>query len=170
MRLLSVLLSNSLVNICILSWSSAQIIKTLLHWFAHGDLRFERLVGSGGMPSSHAALVTSLSIGIARSEGYRSTVFALSIAFAAVVMYDAMGVRRAAGEQAKTLNWMITDYRDFWDKLKNNPLLEFGEEEEEDASPSQEQRRRLKEYLGHTPMEVLAGALLGILVAMIYPL
>jgi acid phosphatase family membrane protein YuiD len=173
MRLLLILLSNSIVNVCVIAWSTAQIIKTLLYWFLRGDLKFERLFGSGGMPSSHAAMVTSLSIGIARTEGFRSTLFALSLAFAAVVMYDAMGVRRAAGEQAKALNRMMTGYHDFWDRLKNHPLLEFGDDEngegEEDSS-EQAKRRALKEYLGHTPLEVLAGALLGILIAMIYPL
>ncbi len=188
MPIIQVLCSNPLINICAVSWFSAQVIKTLLHWFSHGNLMLERLTGSGGMPSSHSALVVSLTIGMARVEGFVSPVFALTIAFAAVVMYDAMGVRRAAGEQAKTINWLLGSYKDFWDVLKAHPLLDFDDDEEEaapkkgaaegisqDKAPAEEpaaeeDRKALKEYLGHTPLEVIAGALLGILIAMIYPL
>lgn len=175
MPIIQVLCSNPLVNICALAWFSAQVIKTLLHWAFNGNLKLERLTGSGGMPSSHSALVVSLTIGMARVEGFMSPVFALTIAFAAVVMYDAMGVRRAAGEQAKTINWLLGSYKDFWDGLKDHPLLDFDEETDEapdqDKAPSEEQdHKALKEYLGHTPLEVIAGALLGILIAMIYPL
>ena len=186
MPIIQVLCSNSLVNICALSWFAAQVIKTLLHWFSHGNLRLERLTGSGGMPSSHSALVVSLTIGMARVEGFVSPVFALTIAFAAVVMYDAMGVRRAAGEQAKTINWLLGSYKDFWDVLKEHPLLDFEDDEEisaplpsdagdpdalsDDETSADPDRKALKEYLGHTPLEVIAGALLGILIAMIYPL
>lgn len=180
MHFLSVIFSNPLVNICAISWFAAQTIKTLLHWLAHGNLNLERLTGSGGMPSSHSALVVSLTIAMARVEGYNSPIFALTIAFAAVVMYDAMGVRRAAGEQAKTLNGIITNYQDFWDLLKNHPLFDFDDDNDDEPFiiPPQENgetgeksaHKALKEYLGHTPLEVTAGALLGILIAMIYPL
>ena len=189
MTIFRVLCSNPLINICAVSWFSAQAIKTMLHWFSHGNFKAERLTGSGGMPSSHSSLVVALTIGMARVEGFRSPVFALTLAFAAVVMYDAMGVRRAAGEQAKTINWMLGSYKDFWDILKVHPLLEFEDEEENDitetetdtesetANPPEGEmpsvgkaRKALKEYLGHTPLEVMAGALLGILIAMIYPL
>lgn len=177
MPIIQVLCSNPLVNICALAWFAAQVIKTLLHWVSHGNLKLERMTGSGGMPSSHSALVVSLTIGMARVVGFRSPVFALTIAFAAVVMYDAMGVRRAAGEQAKTINWMLGSYKDFWDVLKDHPLLDFEDEEDEEADAEDEQsdivrqnRKALKEFLGHTPLEVIAGALLGILIAMIYPL
>ncbi|HWP50363.1 MAG TPA: divergent PAP2 family protein [Clostridia bacterium] len=188
MPIIQVLCSNPLVNICAVAWFAAQVIKTLLHWFSHGILKLERMTGSGGMPSSHSALVVSLTIGMARVEGFVSPVFALTIAFAAVVMYDAMGVRRAAGEQAKTINWLLGSYKDFWDILKEHPLLDFDDDEEtasekgmteephpDDKAPAEEvvveqDRKALKEYLGHTPLEVIAGALLGILVAMIYPL
>lgn len=187
MPIIQILCSNPLVNICALAWFAAQVIKTLLHWFSHGNLRLERLTGAGGMPSSHSALVVSLTIGMARVEGFISPVFALTIAFAAVVMYDAMGVRRAAGEQAKTINWLLGSYKDFWDILKEHPLLDFEDDEEinaadknsheenpdkasEDETGAEQDRKALKEYLGHTPLEVIAGALLGILIAMIYPL
>lgn len=177
MPIIQILCSNPLINICALAWFAAQVIKTLLHWASHGNLKLERLTGSGGMPSSHSALVVSLTIGMARVVGFSSPLFALTIAFAAVVMYDAMGVRRAAGEQAKTINWMLGSYKDFWDILKDHPLLDFEEEDEEEAGaqdaqddPTLQTRKALKEFLGHTPLEVIAGALLGILIAMIYPL
>ncbi len=178
MPIIQVLCSNPLVNICAVAWFAAQVIKTLLHWVSHGNLKLERMTGSGGMPSSHSALVVSLTIGMARVVGFNSPLFALTIAFAAVVMYDAMGVRRAAGEQAKTINWMLGSYKDFWDVLKDHPLLDFEDDEDieepgqedEQGALSRQNRKALKEYLGHTPLEVIAGALLGILIAMIYPL
>lgn len=184
MSFFKVISSNPLINVCFISWAAAQIIKTLLHWFANGNLNLERLTGAGGMPSSHTALVVSLTIAMARVEGYSSSLFALTLAFAAVVMYDAMGVRRAAGEQAKTLNKLITSYQDFWNIIKHQPFLDFDDDDDGDEDEiddmdndvngiSQDKHgrdRKLKEFLGHTPLEVLAGALLGILIAMIYPL
>lgn len=176
MELLSMIFSNPLINICAISWLSAQIIKTVLHAVSNGHINLERLTGSGGMPSSHSSLVVSLTIAMARVEGFDSPIFALTFAFAAVVMYDAMGVRRAAGEQAKTLNGIITNYKDFWDLLKNHPLFDFDDENDDEpfVMPEnvgeKEERKALKEYLGHTPLEVTAGALLGILIAMIYPI
>ena len=86
MTVFRVLFSNPLVNICAVAWLVAQVIKTALHWLAHGYLALERMTGSGGMPSSHSAMVVSLTIGMARVEGFRSPVFALTLAFAAVVM------------------------------------------------------------------------------------
>jgi len=184
MQFLKVIFSNPLINICALSWLAAQLIKTSLDWFANGNLNMERLTGAGGMPSSHTSFVVSLAIAMARIEGYNSPEFALSFAFAAVVIYDAMGVRRAAGEQARTLNKLVTSYQDFWDMIKHNPLLDFDEDDDDDTDEREEfdsdvseisqskdgKNRKLKEYLGHTPLEVMAGALLGILIAMIYPL
>ena len=184
MQFFKVIFSNPLINVCALAWLAAQLIKTSLDWFANGSLNMERLTGAGGMPSSHTSLVVSLAISVARIEGYSSTEFALSLAFAAVVIYDAMGVRRAAGEQARTLNKLVTSYQDFWDMIKHNPLLDFDEDDDDDTDEIEEfdsdvseisqskdgKHRKLKEYLGHTPLEVMAGALLGILIAMIYPL
>ena len=132
MHFYDVIFSNPLINICALAWFAAQFIKTMLHWAAHGSLNLERLTGSGGMPSSHSSLVVSLTIAMARIEGYSSSLFALTFAFAAVVMYDAMGVRRAAGEQAKTLNRLITSYQDFWGLIKNNSIFDFDDDDEDD--------------------------------------
>ena len=103
----------------------------------------ERLVGAGGMPSSHTALVVSLAAGIALREGLDSDLFAVAVVLAGIVMYDAAGVRRAAGKQAKVINKLVREMR-VEHKVRDT---------------------RLKELLGHTPLEVLGGAVHGILVA-----
>lgn len=160
-----ILLSNHLINVGFVSWFSAQFIKTILTFFRFRQLRLERMFGAGGMPSSHSALVCSLSMAMAQREGYNSPLFALTLAFAMVVMYDAMGVRRAAGEQAKILNQMMFGFKDM------NQILGELDKEIEEALEIREthstQQKELKEFLGHTPLEVLGGALLGILVASI---
>jgi acid phosphatase family membrane protein YuiD len=143
MRILQQLLSNYILMAAILSWMLSQVIKTILTLVITKKFVPERIFGAGGMPSAHSAMVSSLAISIARVSGPSTPEFALAVAFAAVVMYDAMGVRRAAGEQAKVINKMV----DIW------------EEKGSDVSD-----KELKEYLGHTPMEVLAGAMVGILV------
>ena len=164
MHMLETLTGNSLINICFISWFIAQAIKTVIDWRINKSFSRERLVGSGGMPSSHSAMVSSLTIAMARSEGFSSPIFALTLAFAAVVIYDAMGVRRAAGEQAKALNRMLFEYNNIFEFLQDHLSLRF--DSEEDLNPTEQ--NTLKEYLGHTPLEVIAGALLGILVAMVY--
>ena len=173
MPLIKALGGNPLVNICFLSWTFAQILKTIFDYIARKQVNFERLVGAGGMPSSHSALVSSLAVGMARIEGFESPLFALSLAFAGVVMYDAMGVRRAAGEQAKVLN-RILNATDLFDAIKQPLTFEEDQEEpdektEEPDSADSFGQKNLKEYLGHTPLEVLAGSLLGMLVAILYP-
>ena len=95
--------SNYIINVGVTSWFSAQLIKTILTWFQFRELRAERMFGAGGMPSSHSALVCSMTLAMAKLVGFDSPIFGLTFAFAMVVMYDAMGVRRAAGEQAKVL-------------------------------------------------------------------
>ena len=126
------------------------------------------------MPSCHSAFVCSLTVAMAKVQGFSSPLFALTLAFAAIVMYDAMGVRRAAGEQAKVINKMIFSFKDinkifgmigkeieeaFNDELENN----------NDSIEDIAEHKTMKEYLGHTPLEVLGGALLGILVASLMP-
>lgn len=146
MRIFHQLISNYILISAILSWMLSQFIKTILTLISTKRFDAERIFGAGGMPSAHSAMVCSLSMGVAHTCGVGSPEFALAVAFAAVVMYDAMGVRRAAGEQAKVINKMV----DIWEK--NGP----------DISD-----KDLKEYLGHTPLEVLAGALLGFTVSLI---
>jgi uncharacterized protein len=143
MRFLHQLFTNYMLLAAVLSWMIAQAIKTLLTLLSTKQFVPERIFGAGGMPSAHTASVCALTISVARYCGLGSAEFALAAAFMAVVTYDAMGVRRAAGEQAKVINRMV----DIWE-----------------AKGSDVTDKRLKEYLGHTPMEVLAGMMLGILV------
>lgn len=161
----SIITSNYIINVGVASWFSAQIIKTLLTFFRVRELRLERLVGAGGMPSSHSALVCSMTLAMAKLVGFDSPLFALTFAFAMVVMYDAMGVRRAAGEQAKVLNKII--FSQVFDLL-NQEIDELADEEEPAPDGKQDgssDQKELKEYIGHTPLEVLGGMLLGILIA-----
>lgn len=95
--------------VSILAWAIAQFFKIISWAFVSRELNFKRLVEPGGMPSSHSAFVTSLATGIGLREGFHSTLFALATVFALIVMYDASGVRRAAGKQARVLNAIIED-------------------------------------------------------------
>ena len=123
------------------AWLIAQVLKGLLALLRHKKLDCRRFVGAGGMPSSHSAFVSALATGVGLTEGWASTTFALALVFSLIVMYDAAGVRLAASKQAKTLNKMVKELFD---------EREFHHE-------------RLKEFIGHTPVEVIVGALLGIL-------
>ena len=178
MNQLEMFTSNYIINVGVVSWASAQIIKTLLTLFFTKKINLERLVGAGGMPSSHSALTVSIAIAIARKLGFDSPLFGLAFAFAAVVMYDAMGVRRAAGEQAKVLNKMIFEFsifhlfgggeqEDSSNKMQENNSTQENESTDENSSPLID--KELKEFLGHTPFEVLGGCLLGFLVAIFMP-
>lgn len=135
--------SNEVLMTAILAWAIAQFFKIISWAFVSRELNFKRLVEPGGMPSSHSAFVTSLCTGIGIHEGFNSTMFALAAVFAVIVMYDASGVRRAAGKQARVLNSII-----------------------EDLNRKELHPERLRELLGHTPFEVLVGATLGVLVAL----
>ena len=130
----------------IFAWCAAQIIKVVVSLVRYKRLDLSLLVSSGGMPSAHAALVCSLATVVALTDGLNSTTFALAVCFAAVVMYDAAGVRWAVSRQARILNRIIDEM------YKENPHIE----------------QHLIELIGHTRVEVLAGALLGIILAMIW--
>lgn len=135
--------NNSVLIAAVLAWAIAQLLKIISWALVSRELNFRRLVEPGGMPSSHSAFVTSLATGIGLYEGFDSTLFALATVFALIVMYDASGVRRAAGKQARVLNAII-----------------------EDLNRRELHPERLRELLGHTPIEVLVGALLGIVIAL----
>lgn len=168
MNPLQVLVSNYIIDVAFLAWFAAQLIKTVLAYIPSKKINWERMVGSGGMPSSHSSLVCALAVGTAKKMGYTSPEFALAICFAAVVMYDAMGVRRAAGEQAKVINKMVVDFKDMFQMLKDEfDALARGDQFS--GMEEEGERKRLKEFLGHTPLEVLCGAMLGILVAVLVP-
>lgn len=142
------LLSNKIFLSAVIGWLSAQIIKTLLHLALTRTFQAERLVGSGGMPSSHSATVCALAASSGLLYGFGSFEFAVTAILAIIVMYDAIGVRRETGRQSKVLNEMI----------------ELFSHMGEDVSAEE----RLKEFIGHTPLQVLAGAILGTALAWIF--
>lgn len=151
------------------AWLAAQLIKTILFFAKNGRFNAERIVGAGGMPSSHSAFVCALSITTSRVCGVTSTEFALAMALALVVMYDACGVRRAAGQHAREINRLrkIVDLFDDEVIEKINDELDV---EEEDLENESENDQNLKELLGHTPFQVICGALLGIIIGMALPI
>lgn len=129
----------------IFAWFSVQFFKFLADAFAHKRFNFRRIVETGGMPSSHSAVVTSLMTAIGITQGFDSPLFAMSFVSGVIVMYDAAGVRRAAGKQATILN-----------ELMNSKQIKI------------ERQVKLKELLGHTPIEVVCGAIYGIVVAAVF--
>jgi hypothetical protein len=129
-----------------LGWLIAQLLKTIIHMCFTKTFVPERLVGSGGMPSSHSATVCALATASCYAYGASSFEFAISLILAIIVMYDAMGVRRETGIQARLLNDIVQIFAD------------MGRSE---VSANE----KLKEFVGHTPLQVLAGAILGILIA-----
>ncbi len=150
MKTIRALLENYVLICTLSSWATAQVCKFLLTYFLNHEIRLERLSGAGGMPSAHSATVTALVISCARFEGIGSTFFAIAVALAAIVIYDAMGVRHEAGEHAKIINQMR--------KTARTP-----------DEPEDPDFRELKEMLGHTPIEVVGGVLTGILVPLFIP-
>lgn len=141
--ILSELVHNQVLRVSLIAWLIAQGLKGIQSIIKERRLNFRRFVGAGGMPSSHSAFVTALATSIGLTEGWETTTTALAVVFAFIVMYDASGVRRAAGKQAQVLNKIVDEF-----------YLEGHVRED-----------RLKELLGHTPVEVIAGALLGIVMA-----
>ena len=139
------LLGNQLLVSAVLGWVVAQGLKTLIDFALNKSFNKDRLVGSGGMPSSHSATVCGLTTAAVIKYGVGSFEFAISFVLSMIVMYDAIGVRRETGKQAKLLNSILME----------NPLKLSAEVLQE----------RLKEYVGHTPLQVVAGALLGVFLA-----
>ena len=127
-------------------WFFIQLFKLVYDLVTTRKFNFKRILGAGGMPSSHSAVVTSLATMIGLSQGFDSQMFALATIFAFVVMYDAAGIRRAAGKQAHILN-----------KIVNTPGLSGVEVTE-----------KLQEVLGHTPKQVIVGAIIGVIVGLIF--
>lgn len=130
----------------VMTWFCIQLFKVIWDLVVTHKFNFKRILGAGGMPSSHSAVVTSLSAMVAKAYGIESPIFAISAVFACIVMYDAAGVRRAAGKQAKLLN-----------KIIETPGLTNVQVSE-----------RLVEVLGHTPIQVIVGAGIGIVVGIIF--
>lgn len=135
--------SNRILISGIIAWSLAQIIKVPLNYLTERRWDWALLLRAGGMPSSHSALVTAVAHTIGLFSGFDTPVYALAVAIAIIVIYDATGIRRQAGKHAEVINAMIRDL------THGHPL----------------QEERLREVLGHTPLEALGGMLLGLLVA-----
>lgn len=142
------LLSNGFLLVALSSWFWAQLIKTIIHAIVTKKVDFTRLVGDGGMPSGHSATVSSLAVSAAMVYGLGSFEFAIALVFAIVVCKDAMGVRLETGKQAAIINDIVEAF---------NVLT--SEEKLPDA--------KLKEFVGHTPLQVIAGILLGIVNAVL---
>lgn len=134
----------------------AQALKVPIHLIKARRLNWGLLISNGGMPSSHSCAVTALATGVGMESGFRSTVFAVSAMFAIITMFDAAGVRRQAGEQASILNQLRKDFVTF--------VSEFKTWQEKSGY---ERQKDLKELLGHKPVEVYSGAILGIALALL---
>ncbi len=137
---------NSVLWTSILAWFVAQVLKVIFVFIQHRKLDFSRMIGSGGMPSSHSSFSVALAMSVGFECGFSSVEFAICVCFALIVMYDAAGVRRSAGQQAKILNKIVEEW------------------ERGDFSHTE---TKLKELLGHTPVEVVAGGVLGAIIAIL---
>ncbi|MGF1517155.1 MAG: divergent PAP2 family protein [Nodosilinea sp.] len=141
---ISDILDNHVLIVALIACFTAQGLKAIIELVRHRKLNLRVMVGTGGMPSAHSALVTALACGVGQTLGWASPMFAATLVFSIIVMYDAAGVRQAAGKQAKVLNQIIDE------------LFQEKPEISED---------RLKELLGHTPFQVIAGSILGVMIS-----
>ncbi len=146
MSVIKQLLENRILWIGVLSWFVAQATKVVLTLIVEKRLDWSRMTGLGGMPSSHTSVVVSVTVAVGIRMGFNSAMFAISAAMALITMTDAMGVRRQAGKQAQVLNRVVQE------------LVENGGDLPEET---------LKELLGHTPLQVFVGGVLGLIIAII---
>ncbi len=137
------IVSNGTFGAAFIAWFIAQVLKVILTFISEGRLNIYRMIGSGGMPSSHSSFVMGMSTAVGLIEGWDSSAYAIALVISLIVMYDASGVRRSVGKQAIILNNIIDDL------YHHKPIAQD----------------KLKELVGHTPVEVFAGAILGIVVA-----
>lgn len=145
MHFIEFIFSNSVLNAAFLGWFVAQFIKGLIASIRERKILWDRFFGAGGMPSSHGAFVGALVCAVFFTSGYASVEFAISAVLAFIVIYDASGVRYAVGQQAKILNAFNRTYEE-------ERLFE----------------KDLKEYIGHTKIEVTLGSLLGVFISICY--
>lgn len=137
-------ITNFPLMVALASMAIAQMVKIFYYYFKDGEVDIIHVIEAGGMPSAHSAMVSSLTMAIALTIGWNSPMFAIALIFSLVVMYDAMGVRRAASKQAFILNKIVDEiYITGKDKIE-----------------------KLKEIMGHSPVEVIVGLILGILIAL----
>lgn len=140
------IVNNHILIVSVAACLFAQFLKLIIELVRHGKVNLKYLVTTGGMPSAHSALVSSLATGVGLKEGWESPAFAIACLFAVIVMYDAAGVRQAAGKQARILNQILDGF------------FQDGKEINEE---------RLKELLGHTPFQVLVGLALGVGISLV---
>ena len=145
MTLRGILTYNLALSLALLAWTAAQVIKVIINLITEKKLDFQLFISSGGMPSSHSAIVCACSSAVGYLYGCSSGAFAVAVIMSLVVMYDAANVRHAAGEQAKILNYIM----EHWNQMRPELFA-----------------KQLKELLGHTPIQVFFGALLGIVVGL----
>ena len=148
MDFLMQIITNSILLAGLSAWVIAQILKAITYLIINRKFQLERLFGDGGMPSGHSATVTSVAVMTGLEYGFDSGVFAVAAILAIVVMHDAMGVRRETGKQAKAINEM----QDFINKMSGKELTD---------------EEKLKEFVGHTPLQVAMGAILGLAVGIV---
>ena len=154
MELLRQILSwNEILTVSLLGWFTAQVLKTITNAILMRKFQLERMWGDGGMRSAHSATVCAMVVATGRTVGVHSAVFAIACVIAIITMHDAMGVRHETGEQAKVLNNMIEMWIEFSEK--NAPFL---------------RNMHLKEMVGHTPLQVVAGICVGVVVGFLYPI
>lgn len=151
MQYVSEFFHNKVLMTAVLGWAIAQVVKTIIDIGLNKKVNFERLVGSGGMPSCHSSTVCALCVASGIEYGLGSAAFAISGILAVIVMYDARGVRRETGTQAEILNQIMEFFR-----MPENGVfkLEFDQD-------------KLKVLIGHTPLQVLCGAILGIIIGFV---
>ena len=150
MEVLQVLIHNKMFVAPILGWIVAQVLKTIIHFIITKEFNAERLVGSGGMPSSHSATVVGLMYATAYCKGINGFEFPMATAFAIIVMYDAMNVRMETGKQAVIINFFLKN-EEIMNRLK-------------DVNKGEWPKMILKEYVGHTPAQVLGGIVTGLVI------
>lgn len=147
MHPVSGILHNHVLLAALIGWFLAQALKIPIYYLVEGKWDWHRFHGSGGMPSSHTSMVVAASIMLGALNGFDSAVFAAAVVFSSVVMYDATGVRRETGRQAVVINRILQDVL-----INGRPISNV----------------ELKELVGHKPIEVAAGALLGVAIAVVY--
>ncbi len=157
---------NYILTTAVLAWCIAQLLKTIINFIKNKKFSIERLFGAGGWPSAHSAMVCSATAGVFRVEGGNSTLFAVMCIFALITMYDAMGVRRAAGMHAKEINRINRVLANKDTAKPQTAAAALGNI----AQAANVQIAVLKEFLGHTPFEVASGAVLGVAFAFVMPL
>lgn len=146
MDFFDLIFSNHVLLCAGLSWFIAQLLKTLIHLLLERRFSMERMVGAGGMPSSHTSTIVSLSVAVGFVEGFDSAMFAMGAVMTFIVMHDASRVRYSVGQHARLINKMLVE------SFKGGVV----------------HHEKLKELIGHKPLEVYAGAVLGIIVSVVY--